>query len=55
MNLDELSNFFGLTAEILIGILAFQGIATNIIFSKKVERNYNDEWEYFWKIFNNET
>ena len=35
MNLDELSNFFGLTAEVVIGILAFQGIATTFIFSKK--------------------
>ena len=55
MNLDELSNFFGLTAEILIGILAFQGIATTFIFSKKGEWNYNDVCEFFWLIFNNVT
>ena len=47
MNLDELSNFFGLTAEILIEILEFQGIATTFIFSKKGEWNYNDVWEFF--------
>ena len=42
MNLDELSNFSGLTAEVVIGILAFQGIATTFIFSRKGEWSYAD-------------
>ena len=46
MNLDELSNFFGLTAEVVIGILAFQGIATTFIFSRKGEWTYADVWEF---------
>ena len=53
MNLEELSNFFTLTAELLIGILAVQGIATTFIFSKKGEWTYVDVWEFFWLIFNN--
>ena len=55
MNLDALSNFFSVTAEMLIGILAFQGIATTFIFSKKGEWTYLDVWEFFWLIFNNVT
>ena len=55
MNLDALSNFFSVTAEMLIGILAFQGIATTFIFSKKGEWTYMDVWEFFWLIFNNVT
>ena len=55
MNLDELSNFFGLTAELTIGILAFQGIAVTFIFSKKGEWTYMDVWEFFWLIFTNIT
>ena len=55
MNLDALSNFFSVTAEMLIGILAFQGIATTFIFSKKGEWTYMDVWEFFWIIFNNVT
>ena len=55
MDLQELSNFFTLTAEILIGILAVQGIATTFIFSKKSEWTYVDKWEFFWVIFNNVT
>ena len=55
MDLQELSNFFTLTAEILIGILAVQGIATTFIFSKKGEWTYVDKWEFFWLIFNNVT
>ena len=55
MNLDELSNFFTLTAELTIGILAFQGIAVTFIFSKKGERTYMDVWEFFWLIFTNVT
>ena len=55
MNLDELSNFFTLTAELTIGILAFQGIAVTFIFSKKGEWTYMDVWEFFWIIFNNVT
>ena len=55
MNLEELSNFFSVTAEMLIGILAFQGIATTFIFSKKGEWTYMDVWEFFWLIFNNVT
>ena len=55
MNLEELSNFFTLTAELLIGILAVQGIATTFIFSKKGEWTYVDVWEFFWLIFNNVT
>ena len=55
MNLDELSNFFTLTAELTIGILAFQGIAVTFIFSKKGEWTYMDVWEFFWLIFNNVT
>ena len=47
MNLDALSNFFSVTAEMLIGILAFQGIATTFIFSKKGEWTYLDVWEFF--------
>ena len=43
MDLQELSNFFTLTAEILIGILAVQGIATTFIFSKKGEWTYVDK------------
>ena len=46
MNLNELSNFFGLTAEVLVGILAFQGIATTFIFSRKGEWTYNDVCEF---------
>ena len=42
MNLVELSNYFALTGELLIGILAFQGIATTFIFSKKGEWTYMD-------------
>ena len=53
MNLDELSNFFGLTAEVVIGILAFQGIATTFIFSRKGEWTYMDVWEFVWLIFLN--
>ena len=53
MNLDELSNFFGLTAEVVIGILAFQGIATTFIFSRKGEWTYADVWEFIWMIFTN--
>ena len=53
MNLDELSNFFGLTAEVVIGILAFQGIATTFIFSRKGEWTYADVWEFIWLIFLN--
>ena len=53
MNLDELSNFFGLTAEVVIGILAFQGIATTFIFSRKGEWTYADVWEFVWLIFLN--
>ena len=55
MNLDELSNFFTLTAELTIGILAFQGIAVTFIFSKKGEWTYMDVWEFFWLIFTNVT
>ena len=55
MDLQVLSNFFTLTAEILIGILAVQGIATTFIFSKKGEWTYVDKWEFFWVIFNNVT
>ena len=55
MNLEELSNYFVLTAELLIGILAFQGIATTFIFSKKGEWTYMDVWMFFWLIFNNVT
>ena len=55
MNLEELSNYFVLTAELLIGILAFQGIATTFIFSKKGEWTYMDVWLFFWLIFNNVT
>ena len=40
MNLEELSNFFTITAELVIGILAFQGIATTFIFSRKGEWTY---------------
>ena len=55
MNLDELSNFFTLTAELTIGILAFQGIAVTFIFSRKVESTYVDVWEFFFVIFTNVT
>ena len=55
MNLEELSNYFVLTTELLIGILAFQGIATTFIFSKKGEWTYMDVWLFFWLIFNNVT
>ena len=55
MNLEELSNYFVLTAELLIGILAFQGITTTFIFSKKGEWTYMDVWLFFWLIFNNVT
>ena len=53
MNLEEISNFFSLTAEIVIGILAFQGIATTFIFSRKGEWTYADVWEFIWLIFTN--
>ena len=53
MNLEEISNFFSLTAEIVIGILAFQGIATTFIFSRKGEWTYADVWEFIWMIFTN--
>ena len=53
MNLEELLNFFSLTAEIVIGILAFQGIATTFIFSRKGEWTYADVWEFIWMIFTN--
>ena len=53
MNLEELSNYFSLTAELLIGILAFQGIATTFIFSRKGEWTYADVWEFIWLIFLN--
>ena len=53
MNLEELSNFFTITAELVIGILAFQGIATTFIFSKKGEWTYADVWEFIWLIFTN--
>ena len=55
MNLDELSNFFTLTAELTIGILAFQGIAVTFIFSRKGEWTYVDVWEFFFVIFTNVT
>ena len=53
MNLEELSNFFTITAELVIGILAFQGIATTFIFSRKGEWTYADVWEFIWLIFTN--
>ena len=40
MNLEELSNFFTISAELVIGILAFQGIATTFVFSRKGEWTY---------------
>ena len=55
MNLDGLSNFFTLTAELTIGILAFQGIAVTFIFSRKGEWTYVDVWEFFFVIFTNVT
>ena len=53
MNLEELSNFFTVSAEVVIGILAFQGIATTFIFSRKGEWTYADVWEFIWLIFTN--
>ena len=53
MNFEELSNFFTITAELVIGILAFQGIATTFIFSRKGEWTYADVWEFIWLIFTN--
>ena len=53
MNLEELSNFFTVSAEVVIGILAFQGIATTFIFSRKGEWTYADVWEFVWLIFLN--
>ena len=53
MNLEELSNFFTITAELVIGILAFQGIATTFVFSRKGEWTYADVWEFIWLIFTN--
>ena len=53
MNLEELSNYFSLTSELLIGILAFQGIATTFIFSRKGEWTFADVWEFIWLIFTN--
>ena len=53
MNLEELSNFFTISAELVIGILAFQGIATTFVFSRKGEWTYADVWEFIWLIFTN--
>ena len=53
MNLEELSNFFTITAELVIGILAFQGIATTFVFSRKGEWTYADVWEFIWLIYTN--
>jgi hypothetical protein len=47
MNIDELSNFFGLTTEVLIGILAVQRIANSFIFSKKGVLTYAVTWKFF--------
>ena len=53
MNLDQVSNYFTLTAEIIVGILAFQGIATTFVFGRKGNWTYFDSWTFFMMIYLN--
>ena len=53
MSPDQVSNYFTLSAEIIVGFLAFQGIATTFVFGQKGHWSYVDLWLFTWLILNN--
>jgi len=50
---EQVSNYFVLSGEIMVGFLAFQGIATTFVFGRKGNWSYLDLWIFAWMIFNN--
>ena len=53
MSPDQVTNYFTLSAEILVGFLAFQGIATTFVFGRKGHWSYLDLWLFAWIVINN--
>ena len=53
MNLDQISNYFMLSGEIIVGFLAFQGIAATFVFVRKGNWTFLDLWTFAWMIINN--
>jgi|TARA_B110000914_G_C15417174_1_gene424791 hypothetical protein len=50
---EQIANYFMFSGEIIVGLLAFQGIATTFVFGRKGTWSYLDLWLFTWMIFNN--